>query len=129
MAKEEKKEEAKEEKKEVKGGGGDGKACAILAYLLVGIIWYFADEKMKKNNFVKHHVKQGLNLLIISIVLSVLWGVLGMTLVLIPVIMVAAPIVNIILLVLWIFGLVYAINGKTKPVPVVGMFANKYLTF
>jgi len=25
----------------------DGKICAILAYLLIGIIWYFVDEKMK----------------------------------------------------------------------------------
>ena len=30
-----------------------GKGCAALGYILVGIIWYFADEQMKKNNYVK----------------------------------------------------------------------------
>ena len=107
----------------------DGKACAILSYLLVGIIWYFADDKMKKNSYVKHHVKQGLNLIVISIALSIVFSILMMTIILIPVIVVISPIVNIALLVLWIFGLVYVIKGDTKDVPLVGKFAKKYLTF
>jgi len=37
-----------------------GKACAILAYFFVGIIWFFVDEKLKKNEFAKFHAKQAM---------------------------------------------------------------------
>ena len=44
-----------EENKEVQntsesGSQDNAKVAAILAYLLIGIIWYFADEKIKKKN-------------------------------------------------------------------------------
>jgi hypothetical protein len=35
-------------------------AVSILAYLLIGIIWYFVDEDAKKDEFVKFHVQQGI---------------------------------------------------------------------
>lgn len=107
----------------------DGKICAILAYLLIGIIWYFADDNMKKNDFAKYHVKQGLNLIVISIGLGILWSFLGFTIILIPIIFIIAPILNIILFVLWIIGIINAINNKKKEVPIVGKFAKKYLSF
>ena len=47
----------------------NSKLVAILSYFLVGVIWYLVDEKVKKSPLAKFHVKQALNLMIISIVL------------------------------------------------------------
>ena len=67
-------------KKAAKASSGkdvsEGMACAILAYILIGIIWFFVDDKMKKNKFVKFHVKQALVLLVVSIILSIIGAIL-----------------------------------------------------
>jgi uncharacterized membrane protein len=106
----------------------NNQAAAILSYLLVGIIWYFADEEMKKDSFVKFHVKQGLVLLIFavlwSIALNILFGVLfagflfGLFWVL--------SILYWVPLVLGIIGIVNAVNSTTKELPIIGKFAKKF---
>ena len=100
--------------------------CAILAYLLVGIIWYFVDEKMKKDKFVKFHVKQGIVLMIAWIGWSILLGILfSITLFL------ALPLISILSYVPWVFvviGIVNALNNKEKQLPLIGKYAKK-LTF
>jgi uncharacterized membrane protein len=116
------------------GGIGDGKLCALLSYLLVGIIWFFADDKMRKNGFVKFHVKQGIVLTVAAIVVSIIerilisifwgsfffggWGLLGTIF----------WIVWLGFLVLLILGIVNSLNGKEKQLPIIGGFASK-LTF
>jgi len=100
---------------------GEGKVCAILAYLLVGIIWYFADEKMKANEFVKFHVKQALILIIFSIVGSM---ALGMTIILAWLI----PLYQVAIFVILIIGIINANNGDKKELPIIGKFA-KLLKF
>ncbi len=97
---------------------GEGKICAILAYLMVGIIWYFADEKMKANNFTKFHVKQGIVLLITSLVGNIL---LGMTFVLAWLI----PLYNFAIIVSIVLGIINANNGQKKALPFIGRFGNK----
>jgi len=95
------------------------KACAILSYLLIGIIWYFADDKMKKSSFVKYHVKQGLVLLIADIIV---WAISG-----IPLLgWVIAPLLNIGLIVLLVLGIINAANDKEKPLPLIGKFGSKF---
>ncbi len=96
-----------------------GKICAMLAYLLIGIIWYFVDEKMKKNNFAKYHVKQALVLLIISLAGSI---VLSMTFVLIWLI----PVWQIAVFVLIVIGIMNANNGQKKELPIIGKFGEKF---
>lgn len=97
---------------------GEGKTCAILSYLLVGIIWYFADEKMKENNFTKFHVKQGMVLLITSLAGNLL---LGMTIILAWLI----PFYNLAIIVLIVLGIINANNGQKKALPFIGRFADK----
>jgi len=97
----------------------DGKICAILTYLLVGIVWYFVDEKMRKNNFVKYHVKQALVLLIVSLGGSL---VLGMTFILAWLI----PFLQIAVFVYIIIGVMNANNGGEKELPLIGKFANSF---
>ena len=111
------------------------KLCAILSYLLIGIIWYFADEKMKKSSFAKFHAKQGLVLIIAEIlyrlVLGIIFSILfvplmfgGMIFGLVGV----YRILQIIPLIFLIIGIINAANDKEKELPIIGKFANK-LTF
>ncbi len=98
----------------------NGKVCAILAYLLIGLIWFLADEKMKKNSFVKYHVKQGLVLLIVwvggDIVLSII-PVIGWTIL---------PLFGLAMFVLMVIGIINAANGKEKELPIIGQFGKKF---
>ncbi len=101
----------------------DGKVCALLAYLLIGIIWYFADEKMKKNNFAKFHVKQGIILLIVSIIIGVVGSIL-------PFIgwFIILPLGQLLILIWVILGIVYSLSGQEKELFLIGQFA-KNLNF
>lgn len=95
------------------------KGCAILSYLLIGIIWYFVDNKMKKDSFVKFHVKQGLGLLILDIIVCIIAGI--------PILgWIIAPILNIIVLVLLIVGIINAANNKEKELPIIGKYASDW---
>lgn len=110
----------------------NGKTCAILAYILVGIIWYFADEKMKKDDFARFHVKQGLFLLIVSIAISIIIMLFTGILSFIPLIgwifsAFLGLIVYIALFVLWLLGIINAVQGKKKEVPIIGSYAEKIL--
>lgn len=111
----------------------NSKLCAALSYLLIGIIWYFVDEKMKRNNFVKFHVKQGLLLLIIAIIYSVIVGILTFPLHFIPVlgtiIIWMLNIVGLIFLVLAILGIINALNNEEKALPIIGEKAKSVFTF
>jgi uncharacterized membrane protein len=108
----------------------DGMGCAILAYLLIGIIWYFADDKMRKNNFVKFHVKQALVLMIVSIIVSVALSILGLILMWIPIIgwvilWILWFVFGVGSFVLWLMGIIAAATSKQKVLPVIGEFAEK----
>ena len=101
----------------------DGKLCAVLSYLLVGVIWYFADDRMKKNNFAKFHAKQGLVFFISAIIVGVANGFLAW----IPVLgWFAIAVLQVTLLVLFIIGLVNSVNGRKKALPIIGDFAKKF---
>ena len=96
--------------------------CAILSYLLIGIIWYFADEKMKKDSYAKYHVKQAVVLLIFSIIWGVALSIFSMALILLlPLWM----LLNYVPLILVIIGILNAVNSKEKELPVIGGDAGK----
>jgi uncharacterized membrane protein len=96
--------------------------AAALCYLAVGVIWYFADEKMKKSELVKFHVKQAINLIIVSTVANAVltFTIVGLILVF--------PL-SVFFLIVGIIGFVSAINSEKKRIPVIGGWAEKYLKF
>ena len=101
----------------------DGKAPAVLSYFLVGILWWLLDEKLKKNTFVKFHVKQALVLLIASVAVSVA----GWILIFIPVVgWIAFAVLRVGVFVLWIMGIVKAAQGKTAELPLIGSYAKNF---
>jgi len=104
----------------VKKGNGKNIGMAVLGY----IIFFLPLLTDAKNDpFVKFHVKQGLVLLITEVGISVVGTIvpfLGWFIIL--------PLGSIFILVLWIIGVVNAINGTEKELPFVGSFA-KHFTF
>jgi uncharacterized membrane protein len=110
-----------------------GKVCAALSYILIGIIWYFADENMKKNGFAKFHAKQGLVLLIAAIAYDIVLGIIvgallfpllfsgmgGWGLFSILRLLYYVPLIFIII------GIINALNGNEKELPIIGGFASK----
>lgn len=102
----------------------EGKLCAVLAYLLIGIIWYFADDKMKKNEFAKFHVKQGL----IFFIAAIMIGLIDSILVWIPVLgWLVIWILHVIMVILLIIGIINSVNGKKKKLPIIGDYAKKFI--
>ncbi|MEZ4842329.1 MAG: hypothetical protein R2821_12665 [Flavobacteriaceae bacterium] len=92
----------------------EGKTIATIAYItIIGLIIAFVMNNDKKNAFATYHIKQSLGLALTGLVL----GVIGI----IPVL---GWIINIfgilILLYMWITGLINALNGNEKTVPILG---------
>ncbi len=106
----------------MKGDSGSGQVCAMLSYLFVGIVWFFVDEKMKKDALAKFHVKQAIILLIFSVVWSVLLGFLGAFLFFLGPI---AFLLSYVPLIFAIIGILNALNKKEKELPVIGSYAKK----
>lgn len=98
----------------------DGKSCALLSYFLIGILWYFLDDKMRKNSFANFHTKQSLVLLGTCLLIEVIQSVLMFITLLGPIIL---TVLHVGLVVLWIMGIINAANGDEKELPVIGSFA------
>ena len=100
------------------------KAMGVLAYLSwLVLIPLFAAKDSKFSRF---HVNQGLVLAIVEIVWWIVEVVLGFILCFIPIFGSIAifllGLVNIIFLVLAIIGIVNAVNGKAKELPIIGKY-------
>lgn len=92
----------------------DGKTIAIISYITIfGLLIAFVMNNDKKNPFAAYHLRQSLGL-----------GVTGLALSVINVIPILGWLISIlggiILIILWVIGLMGALNGKKKPVPVLG---------
>lgn len=99
-----------------------GKGCAILAWIFpIGLIWYFVDEKMRKNKFAGFHVKQSLVWFIALLVVNVAGSI-------IPILgwFIILPIGNLIVFIFWLIGLINALSGKEKELPWIGQFGEKF---
>ncbi|MEO1011505.1 MAG: hypothetical protein AAFX53_09380 [Bacteroidota bacterium] len=93
----------------------DGKTIAIIAYItIIGLIIAFIMNSSKNNAFAKFHIGQSLRIAILGIANSVLGAILPGSLSIIT------TIIGLGVLVLWVLGLINAINLKEEPVPVIG---------
>lgn len=114
-----------EENKAPEGGAPEMKMpekntlMAILAY--VGPLVLLSYLTAKDDMFVKYHIKQGLVLIVLEVAL---WFVGRMLYFIWPII----SLLNLALLVFAIIGIVNAVQGKEKELPLVGKFA-KYFSF
>jgi uncharacterized membrane protein len=95
----------------------EGKDIAIISYItFIGLIIAFVMNSDKKHEFAKFHIRQSLGIALTCIALYIV-------LALIPFIgWLLMPIVSIGGLVLWVLGLLNAINGKQDGVPFFGKY-------
>ena len=90
---------------------------AVVAYIIF-FIPLLTDAK--NDPFVKYHVKQGLVLFICAVIV---WFIVSI----IPFLgWIIAPLLNIAILVLAIIGIINAVNGVEKPLPLIGSFASQF---
>lgn len=106
------------------GSKSKNTTMAALAYVLF-FIPLFTDAK--KDPFVKFHVKQSLVLLIVSIG----WSLSSRFFAHLPVIGwivggLVGTVISILLLILWVKGLINALNGKQEELPVIGKYASQF---
>lgn len=88
---------------------GNGKTVAVLSYItLIGWIIALVMHNNEKSELGAFHLRQGIGIILTGIVLG--W----------------VPFLNIIiaiaLFIFWLLGLISAINGEMKPIPLLGEF-------
>jgi len=106
---------------------GEDRTVAILAYItLIGFIIAIVMHSGKKTTLGAFHLRQILGLFITGLVL---W-LPGIIISLIPfvnfIMLLLWPAIGITLFVFWIMGLISAVNGQLKPLPVVGAHYQKW---
>lgn len=95
-------------------GNTEDKSVGIIAYLtVIGLVAAFIMNKDKGNEFATYHIKQSLGLCLFGFAIFIVG--------LIPILgWIVSFLGSLFLLVLWVMGLINAVNGKEKPVPVIG---------
>lgn len=94
-------------------------AMAVIAYILFFVPLLTGDAK--KDPFVKYHVKQGLVLFLLVVLINVLGWIVPFYLWL-----TFSWILSLATLVLFVVGIVNAVNGKQEPLPVIGKFSDLF---
>lgn len=104
---------------------------ALLAYITpilfgVGIVIAIVMHNSKKTALGAFHLRQSLGLLVSCIVAWMGMMVIGFIPVVNMILLLLAPLTWLAGFVLWIIGLIAAINGQQKPLPVVGEHYQKW---
>jgi uncharacterized membrane protein len=90
----------------------EGKTIAIISYItFIGLIIAFIMNNDKKNSFASFHIRQMTGLVLLGLINSFVIGRLSTTL---------SLALNIGIFILWIIGLIGAVQGQTKKIPVLG---------
>lgn len=100
----------------------DGKNVATIAYItLIGLIIAFVQNAEKKNEFANYHIRQSLGLMCTGFALALvnIIPILGW---------IVAILGSLVIIILWIVGLMNAINGKATPVPMLGKLYNQWFS-
>lgn len=101
----------------------EDRTVAIISYLtLIGFIIAIVlfGQPGKKTALNGFHLRQNLGLLIASFVVFFAISIIGFIPVIGLITLLLSPVCGIGFLVLWIMGLLGAVNGEQKPVPVIG---------
>ncbi len=108
----------------VAAAASEDKTIAIIAYLtLIGFIVALILHMNKKTKLGAFHLRQMLGLILTGIAL----GLCGLVLIFIPIIgWLCHWALLIALFVLWVLGLIGAVNGRMDPVPIVGTLYQKW---
>jgi uncharacterized membrane protein len=102
----------------------EGRTFAILSYALsfISIPFFLVPLIMRNNDFSLYHAKQCLMIWLAGIAV----GVVGSLLMVVCIGVILLPAGMIFLLVLAVMGLMNAVQGLQKPVPVIGKYAEDW---
>lgn len=91
-----------------------GKDTAVIAHLtVIGLIIAIIMNSSNKTEFGSYHIRQALGLWLTYLAWGLLW--------IIPILgWIVAAVLSILMVVMWIVGLINALNGYQKPMPVLG---------
>ena len=97
----------------------EGKVFAFLGIFLTVIGFIIVLLAKKDNKYAMFYAKQGLILFIAYAIISVAGMIpfIGWFLIL--------PLGSLFLFILWIIGIIYALSGEEKDIPLIGEFAKK----
>ena len=97
----------------------EGKDIAIISYLtIIGLIIAFIMNREKQHEFARFHIQQVLGLALVSLVIFIVGQI--------PILgWIVSFLLVIPMLILWVMGLMNAINGKKKELPLIGSFASE----
>jgi uncharacterized membrane protein len=95
----------------------EGKTIAIIAYItIIGLIVAIVMNNDKKNSFAAYHIRQSLGIIVLSLGVWIVYLIVTLLLY-IPFI---STLLYLALLVFWVLGLITAVQGQKKPLPLVG---------
>ena len=102
----------------------EGRVFAILSYALglIGLPFFLVPLIMRNNEFSLYHAKQCLVLWLAGIAVSVV----SVPLMVVCVGLILLPAAMIFLVVLDVMGLIAAVKGEQKPVPLLGKFGEEW---
>lgn len=99
----------------------DGKTIAIISYLtIIGWVIAFVMYGNNKSKLAIYHLRQNLLLMIVAVAVYIVQTMLLVVPYIGWLINISFMVINIGFFVLWVIGLIGAINGEEKPMPVVG---------
>jgi uncharacterized membrane protein len=91
----------------------EGKQTAMIAYFtIIGLVIAYYMNMEPKNKFATIHIRQALGLYIVFFTIAILVGFFNSW-------MISGPF-YVFFVVLWVFGLVNAMQGEYRPVPLLG---------
>jgi uncharacterized membrane protein len=98
-----------------------GKTAAITSYILgIGVFIAMSMNSEDKNTFASFHIRQGLGITLTFISLGLIISNFDSLLI-------SAP-MWIFVSVLWSYGIFSAIKGETKPMPLLGIYFQKWFS-
>jgi uncharacterized membrane protein len=107
----------------------DGRTIAWVSYItLIGWIIAFVSHSntLVKSSLATFHLRQSFGLMLIWLALIVIRFALFLT---IPILGLLITIASIGLFVLWVMGLINAVNGEEKPLPLLGYQFQQWFNF
>ncbi len=95
----------------------EGKTMATVSYItFIGLIIAFIINNDKKNTFTAYHIRQSLGIYLLWAAIRLVYFLLA-SFIYIPLL---SWIIYLAMIALVVLGILAAVNGETKPVPIVG---------
>ena len=107
--------------------GAEDRTVAILTYVtIIGFIIAIVMHGSKKTALGTYHLRQGLGLFLTALCVWIPCMIISLIPVVNLIMVLLGPAIMIGLFVLWLMGLLAAVNGQSKPMPVMGEYYQKW---